>query len=229
MQAVADDMQLPATTFAWRLEDSWQLRWFSPANELALCGHGTLATAHVLLERGDAPVDEAIRFTTQAGLLHASRCGEWIELDFPAEPSTPVDTPAELIEALGQTPVRVERNRFDYVVELESEDAVRVALPDYSMLRKVPTRGVIITARSSTAAADFVSRFFAPSVGIDEDSVPGSAHCCLGPYWQRRLGKAAMVGVQVSRRGGVVRVRMDGDRVRLGGQAVTVLRGELAG
>jgi PhzF family phenazine biosynthesis protein len=228
MQAVADEMQLPATAFASPLADGWHLRWFSPTNELALCGHGTLATAHVLLERGDVPPDALIRFTTQAGLLSATRRDDRIELDLPAEPSVAADPPPELLGALGLTPLRTERNRLDYLVELESEEAVRAARPDLVRLRSVHTRGVILTARCSTAAGDFVSRFFAPSVGIDEDSVTGSAHCCLGPYWQRHLGKAAMVGVQLSRRGGAVRVQVDGDRVRLGGQAVTVLRAELA-
>jgi PhzF family phenazine biosynthesis protein len=227
MQAVADEMQLAATAFVWPLAVGWQLRWFSPTSELALCGHGTLASAHVLLERGDVPSDEVIRFTTAAGLLSASRREGRIELDFPAEPSSPAEAPADLLGALGQTPLRVERNRFDYLVELESEAAVRAACPDLTRLRNVQTRGVIITARSSTTDGDFVSRFFAPSVGIDEDPVTGSAHCCLGPYWQRYLGKASMVGIQVSRRGGVVHVQVAGDRVRLGGQAVTILHGHL--
>ena len=228
MQAVADEMQLPATAFVSPLTDGWQLRWFTPTSELALCGHGTLASAHVLFERGDAPADGEIRFSTQAGPLSASRRDGRIELDFPAEPSDVAVAPPDLLAALGQTPVRVERNRLDYLVELESEAAVRAARPDLTRLRNVQTRGIILTARSSTAAADFVSRFFAPSVGIDEDSVTGSAHCCLAPYWQRYLGKAEMVGLQLSRRGGVVHVQVDGDRVRLSGQAVTVLRGVLA-
>jgi PhzF family phenazine biosynthesis protein len=227
MQAVADEMHLAATAFVWPLADGWQLRWFSPTSELALCGHGTLASAHVLLERGDAPPDRVIHFTTAAGLLSANRRDDRIELDFPVEPSTPADAPPDLLGALGQAPVGIERNRFDYLVELESEEAVRAACPDLTRLLRVQTRGVIITARSSTAPGDFVSRFFAPSVGIDEDAVTGSAHCCLGPYWQRYLGKAQMIGIQLSRRGGVVHVQVDGDRVRLGGQAVTVLRGEL--
>ena len=227
MQAVAEEMHLAATAFVWPLADGWQLRWFSPTSELALCGHGTLASAHVLLERGDVAADAVIRFVTQAGLLSARRRDERIDLDFPGEPSTPADAPPDLLGALGQTPVRVERNRFDYLVELESEAAVRAATPELNRLRRVAMRGLILTARSSTAAGDFVSRFFAPSVGIDEDSVTGSAHCCLGPYWQRYLGKAEMVGIQVSRRGGVVHVQVDGDRVRLSGQAVT--RGVVSG
>ena len=229
MQAVADELQLPATAFVSPLTDGFHLRWFTATSELALCGHGTLASAHVLFERGDAPPDEVIRFTTPAGLLSARRIDNRIELDFPAEPSVAAAAPPDLLGALGLVPVRVERNRLDYLVELESEEAVRAACPDLSLLRNVQTRGVILTARASTAAGDFVSRFFAPSVGIDEDAVTGSAHCCLAPYWQRYLGKAEMVGIQVSRRGGVVHVQVAGDRVRLSGQAVTVLRGDLVG
>lgn len=226
MQAVADELQLPATAFVAPLADGFHLRWFTATSELALCGHGTLASAHVLLERGDALPDDVIRFTTPAGPLSARRIDGRIELDFPAEPSVAAVAPPDLLEALGMVSVRVERNRLDYLVELESEAAVRAARPDLTRLRKVQTRGVILTARASTTG-DFVSRFFAPSVGIDEDSVTGSAHCCLAPYWQRCLGRADMVGIQVSRRGGVVHVEVAGDRVRLSGQAVTVLRGDL--
>ena len=224
MQAMAGEMNLAATAFVWPQAEGFSLRWFSPTTELTLCGHGTLASAHVLLEGGRAPGNGEIRFHTRAGPLVASRQAERIELNFPAEPSTPAEAPPDLLRALDQVPVRVERNRLDYLLELHSEAEVRAARPDLNLLRGVDTRGLIITARSATAGGDFVSRFFAPSVGIDEDSVTGSAHCCLGPYWQRQLGKAELVGVQLSPRGGVVYVRVNGDRVRLGGQAVTVLR-----
>jgi PhzF family phenazine biosynthesis protein len=227
LQAVADELRLPATAFVWPLEDGWRLRWFTSNSELSLCGHGTLAAAHVLLEHHHTPEAGLIRFSSQAGVLTAIRRGDRIELDFPAEPSTPAEAPPDLLEAIAQTPVRIERNRLDYLVELESEEAVRAANPDIARLLRVETRGVILTARSSTTDRDFVSRFFAPRVGIEEDSVTGSAHCCLGPYWQRYLGKANLVGVQLSRRGGVVHVQVDGDHVRLSGQAVTVLRGDL--
>jgi len=227
MQAVAGEMNLAATAFAWRAAESFGIRWFSPTRELALCGHGTLASAHVLLEQGAVAADAVIRFESPAGQLTASRRGDLIEMDFPSEPSAPAEAPADLLRALGAIPAHVERSRMDYVVELASETAVRAARPDFSLLRGVPARAVIITARSTTADGDFVSRFFAPSVGIDEDPVTGSAHCCLGPYWERRLGRSDLVGVQVSSRGGVVRVRVDGPRVRLGGHAVTVLRGTL--
>jgi predicted PhzF superfamily epimerase YddE/YHI9 len=163
-----------------------------------------------------------------SGLLTADRKGNWIELDFPATPEEPAVPPDGLAEALGAPLRYVGRNRFDYLVELESEAAVRKLQPDFALLRKIPVRGVIVTSRADSAGYDFVSRFFAPGSGIDEDPVTGSAHCCLGPYWAGRLGKTEFVAYQASARGGVVRVRLNGDRVILGGQAITVLRGELA-
>jgi PhzF family phenazine biosynthesis protein len=227
MQAVAGELNLPATAYVWPVAAGFGLRWFSAAAELTLCGHGTLAAAHVLLERGKAPDGEAIRFDTRAGLLQAFQRNDRIELILPGERSTPADLPADLERAIGQAPLAVERNRLDYLVELASGEAVRAARPDLGLLRQVPTRGLILTARSDEPGVDFVSRFFAPSVGIDEDAVTGSAHCCLGPYWQPRLGKGSLVGRQLSVRGGLVHVEVDGARVRLGGRAVTVLRGTI--
>ncbi|HEX2120235.1 MAG TPA: PhzF family phenazine biosynthesis protein, partial [Thermoanaerobaculia bacterium] len=174
-----------------------------------------------------APTDTA-RFHTRSGLLTATRAGEWIELDFPAVREEIAEPPSELLESLGvSVPVYVGRNRFDYLVELESEDAVRALAPDHARLRTIPVRGVIVTSRGTSGDYDFVSRFFAPGSGIDEDPVTGSAHCCLTPYWSARLGKEEMVAFQASPRGGIVRVRLADDRVKLGGRAVTVLRGEL--
>jgi PhzF family phenazine biosynthesis protein len=228
MQALAGDLNLAATAFVWPATGTYGLRWFSPTHELRLCGHGTLASAHVLYERGAAAADAPLAFDALAGRLTARRCGQLIELDFPAQPSTAVDPPPALAAALGQTPVRVERAELDYLVELPSADAVRAIQPDFAALGTVDARGVIVTACADDHEVDFVSRFFAPSVGIDEDPVTGSAHCCLAPYWQRTLGKASMVGKQLSQRGGTVYVEVDGDRVRLAGAAVTVARGELA-
>jgi PhzF family phenazine biosynthesis protein len=201
------------------------LRWFTAQAELSICGHGTLAAARVLFDTGRV-APGAIRFLTAAGNLVAREVDELIEMDFPAEGSDGVEAPAALIRALGIEPRRVERNRLDYLVEVDSEETVRSLHPDYSRLREVDTRGVIVTARS-TGDADFVSRFFAPRFGLDEDHVTGSAHCCLGPYWQRQLGRSSLVGRQLSRRGGVVHVDVDRDRVRLRGKAVIVARGEL--
>ena len=228
MRNVAREMNLSETAFLVPFDCGYNLRWFTPAVEVDLCGHATLASAHVLWEDGHLAADAEARFHTRSGLLLAKRSGEWIEMDMPATVEQAAEPPADLAAALGLTPVYVGRNKFDYLVEVESADALRRAQPDHSTLRKLPVRGVIVTARSDTPEYDFISRCFAPGSGVDEDPVTGSAHCCLGPYWGKRLGKAEFMAYQASARGGVVRVRCAGDRVHLGGQAVTVLRGELS-
>ncbi|HTQ55881.1 MAG TPA: PhzF family phenazine biosynthesis protein [Bryobacteraceae bacterium] len=228
MRDVAREMNLSETAFLVPRDGGYNLRWFTPAVEVDLCGHATLASAHVLWEEGRLAADARARFHTRSGLLLAERRGEWIEMDFPAKAEQATAAPEGLAEALGLTPVYVGRNQFDYLVEVESAEALRGARPDHSQLRKLPVRGIIVTARSDTPEFDFVSRFFAPGAGVDEDPVTGSAHVCLAPYWSQRLGKTEMTAYQASPRGGVVRVRSAGDRVFLGGQAVTVLRGELA-
>jgi PhzF family phenazine biosynthesis protein len=226
MQAFAAEMNLPATAFVWPDGGEYGLRWFTASAELALCGHGTLATAHVLFERAGAGSIK-LTFQAAAGPLVARRAGELVELDFPGESSSAAEAPEALIRALGHRPARVERNARDYLVELHSEDAVRAFAPDLMALREVEARGLMVTARGS-GDADFVSRYFAPRFGLDEDYVTGSAHCCLGPYWYRQTGRSRLVGRQLSRRGGTVHVQVDGDRVRLSGRAVTVSRGELS-
>jgi PhzF family phenazine biosynthesis protein len=227
MQLVAQEMNASATAFLRKRHDGYDLRWFAPTTELKLCGHGTLASAHALWEGGHLMPSSPARFHTPDGLLTAVRRGDWIELDFPATPDQPVEPPAGLAHALGATPKYVGRSRLDHIVELDGDDTVRNLRPDHARLASMPGRGFIVTSRSTSPRADFVSRFFAPSVGIAEDPVTGSAHCTLGPFWSARLGKADLVGHQVSSRGGIVKVSAAGDRVRLGGQAVTVLRGEL--
>lgn len=227
MQAVAREMNVSESAFLYPLDDGFGLRWFTPTVEVDLCGHATLASAHVLWQDGHLPLDAQARFHTASGLLTAERRGGWIELDFPATPPLETDPPEELVRALGVTPRWIGRSEFDYLVELESEAAVRGLRPDIMGLGRLPVRGIVATSRSASAEFDFVSRFFAPASGIDEDPVTGSAHCALGPYWGERLGMSSMTAYQASARGGVVRVRLDGDRVKLGGQAVTVLRGEL--
>jgi len=227
MQDVAREMNLSETAFLHRREDGFNLRWFTPAVEVALCGHATLASAHVLWETGCLKPGEQARFHTRSGLLTAERRGDWIEMDFPADPEGPASAPPGLAEALGVAPRYVGKTRLCYLVEVDSEEAVRKVRPDFTVLGRTTGHGVMVTALAASQEYDFVSRFFAPAVGIDEDPVTGSAHCCLGPYWGARLGKDEMVGFQASARGGVVRVRLGGERVYLGGQAVTVLRGEL--
>ena len=227
MQSVALEMNLSETAFLERRSDgAFGLRWFTPAVEVDLCGHATLAAAHVLWEQGDAAPEDEIRFLTRSGLLTARRRGGWVELDFPSDPPRPVDPPGALMEALGVECLHLARGRFDYLAELESEEVVRALTPH--RLRAVETRGVIVTAASSTPGYDFVSRFFAPATGVDEDPVTGSAHCCLGPYWRMRTGGEHFTAYQASARGGVVRVEVGDERVRLLGQAVTVLRAELS-
>src|SRR4051812_15816177 len=228
MQAVAREMNLSETAFLVRRDDGYDLRWFTPAVEVDLCGHATLASAHVLWEDGHLAPNALARFWTRSGLLTATRQGAWIELDFPAKPPEPAEAPPGLTAALGAAPRYVGRNQFDYVVEVESEAVLRALTPDFTTLRTIPVRGISVTSRAETAGYDFVSRFFAPAAGIDEDPVTGSAHCCLGPLWAARLGRREMVAFQASARGGIVRVRVGEGRVYLGGQAVTVLRGELA-
>jgi len=228
MQDVAREMNLSETAFLFREDDAWNLRWFTPVVEVDLCGHATLASAHVLWQEGHLPAGAQARFDTKSGRLTADRRGEWIEMDFPAQIAQPATPPDTLLDALGVVGTYVGKNRTDYLVEVESEAIVRALQPDFGRLRAVPMRGVIVTSKASSDAFDFVSRFFAPGSGVDEDPVTGSAHCCLAPYWGKRLGKVEMVGYQASPRGGVVAVRNSGDRVILAGQAVTVLRGELA-
>jgi PhzF family phenazine biosynthesis protein len=227
MQSVAREMNLSETAFLVKRDDGFALRWFTPAVEVALCGHATLASAHVLWEEGHLPAQSQARFHTKSGLLTGDRAAEWIELDFPAKREEPATVPPGLAEALGVTPKYVGKNQFDYLVEVDAEDTVRRLAPDHAGLAALPVRGVIVTSRASSPGYDFVSRFFAPGAGVPEDPVTGSAHCALGPFWQARLGKSDFTAYQASPRGGTVRVRVAGDRVKLGGKAVTVLRGEL--
>ena len=229
MRDVAREMNLSETAFLVPENGGYHLRWFTPAVEVALCGHATLASAHVLWQDGHLAPGAQARFRTLSGTLTADRRGEWIEMDFPAKLGTAVEAPAAMLAALGVEgeALAVERNEFDYLVEIGSEERLRALRPDHSALRKVQARGVIVTAKASMAGYDFVSRFFAPGAGVDEDPVTGSAHCALGPYWMAKLGKPEFLAYQASARGGTVRVRVAGNRVLLGGQAVTVMRAEL--
>jgi PhzF family phenazine biosynthesis protein len=227
MQKVAMEMNLSETAFlVKRADGSYDLRWFTPSIEVDLCGHATLGTAHALWQDGHLAPGQQARFHTRSGLLTADQSDGWIEMDFPAKLASEAEAPPHLIEALGAQPKYVGRNQFDYLVEVEETDLLKMA-PDHARLRTLPVRGVIVTSRSSDPRYDFLSRFFAPGSGIDEDPVTGSAHTALTPYWAARLGKTTMLARQASPRGGIVRVTLKGDRVLLGGQAVTTLRGEL--
>ncbi len=227
MQHVAREMNLSETAFLVPNDDGFDLRWFTPAAEVDLCGHATLASAHLLWEIGRlAPEQEAI-FYTRSGRLSAHRQKGRIVMDFPAEPDQETAPPDGLVQALGVEPRYVGRNRMDYLVLVDAQVAVEALNPDMHRLAQVDTRGVIVTAPADDGPYDFVSRFFAPRLGVPEDPVTGSAHCCLGPFWQRRLGKDELVGYQASVRGGIVHVQPTGDRVLLGGHAVTTMKGEL--
>ena len=229
MQNVAREMNLSETAFFYpEGEGRYHLRWFTPTVEVEMCGHATLATAHVLFIDGHLGAETTARFRTLSGELTARHDGDWIELNFPATPPAASDPPNGLREALGAEPVYVGKSRSDLLVEIESEQAVRNLEPDIMAIGRLPARGVIVTARATSEGIDFVSRFFAPAIGIPEDPVTGSAHCALAPYWAEKLHKHQMVGYQASARGGVVKVTVDGDRVRLGGKAVTVIRGEMS-
>ena len=227
MQAVAAEMNLSETAFVAPLANGFGLRWFTPATEVDLCGHATLASAHVLWETGRLAEDDTANFHTRSGVLTAKRAGDWIELDFPATPAEPIEPPPGLSDLLGSVPRFVGRSRFDLLLELTDAEELRDLNPDFAGLSSLPVRGFIVTTKSDVPEYDFLSRFFAPAAGINEDPVTGSAHCALAPFWGERLGKSEMTAFQASARGGVVKVKLAGKRVLLRGQALTVLRGEL--
>ncbi|MGK7345479.1 MAG: PhzF family phenazine biosynthesis protein [Candidatus Nitrospinota bacterium M3_3B_026] len=229
-QYLAAEMNLSETAFVTRGKDGAEnifgLRWFTPATEVNLCGHATLASAHVLWEEGIVPSSEKIMFETKSGPLEAARTADGVSLDFPAINPEPAAPPMELVEGLGTNPLTVRKAGEDFMVELASPEAVEELAPDLPVLKRLDCRGVIVTARGGEGA-DFVSRFFAPSAGIDEDPVTGSAHCSLGVYWSRMLGRKKLSARQLSKRGGFLKVEVKENRVILSGKAVTVLRGEL--
>ena len=228
MQQLAAEMNLAETAFVEPRPGGYLLRWFTPVVEVVLCGHATLASAHVLYETGLAAAGEPITFQSASGPLAARQDDGSIVLDFPATPARPQSPPAGMLEALGVTaPVWTGRAPEDFIIVVATEDEVTGLRPDPGQLVSATIRGVIVTAPAARAGADFVSRFFAPAVGIPEDPVTGSAHCTLAPYWCERLGRTELTGFQASPRGGTVRVRVAGDRVMLSGQALTVLAGEL--
>ncbi len=227
MQAVASEMNLSETAFLCEGAGGYHLRWFTPGCEVELCGHATVASAHMLWDEGHLDAAAEAVFFTRSGRLTARRAGAWIEVDFPADPITPAEAPAGLSAALGAPATSYATTGLYALVEVESEGVLRALEPSYERVGGLHPVGVIVTARSADPAFDFVSRFFAPNVGINEDPVTGSAHCSLGPYWGERLGKSELTAFQASPRGGVVRIRLAGDRVVLAGQAVSVMRAEL--
>jgi PhzF family phenazine biosynthesis protein len=228
MQQVAAEMNLSETAFLVEREDGFDLRWFTPTVEVDLCGHATLASAHILWQTGRLRLDAEARFHTLSGLLTAKWRENVVELNFPVETVKPSAAPGRLLDALQVTPRFVGKGRHSYLIEVEAEEIVRQLKPDFDLMTQVDAGGVMVTSVADTPGYDFVSRFFAPRMGINEDPVTGSAHCCLGPFWAARLGKIEMVAYQASSRGGVVGVRIAGDRAHLRGEAITVMRGKLA-
>lgn len=227
MQNVAREMSLAETAFLVKEGNEWRLRWMTPSVEVDLCGHATLAAAHVLWADQHAGPAETLRFQTRSGLLTATRTDGLIWLDFPATPPKPATPPDNLAAMLGAEPLWVGQSPFDYLVELADEATVRRLDPDLTAMARLGGRGVIVTARGATDPVDFVSRFFAPAVGVLEDPVTGSAHCALAPYWAAKLGRNELAAQQLSARGGSIKTVLSGDRVKLGGHAVTVSRVEL--
>jgi predicted PhzF superfamily epimerase YddE/YHI9 len=226
---VAAEMNHSETAFvARRPEGGFQLRWFTPAVEVALCGHATLAAAAVLWHAGWAAPADTIHFSTLSGVLTATGRGPLIELDFPLKPVQEAPPPPGLLESLGVRPTFVGRSQFDYLVEVDSEETLRAVAPDFRQLATVDCRGVIVTAVSTRPEIHFVSRFFAPAAGVDEDPVTGSAHCTLADHWRRRLSREEFRARQISKRGGHLEVCIRGQRVLLGGAATIVLAGQLS-
>lgn len=229
MQNIAAEMNVAETAFIVAGSGGgFQLRWFTPVAEVDLCGHATLASAHILWETGRVPGSDSIVFSTKSGDLTVSLLPDgMMEMDFPSEPASVIAPPDGLMKALGMPhAVYIGANRMDVLVEVSHESEVLDLNPNLSLLGEIETRGVIVTARSG-GDVDFISRFFAPRFGVPEDPVTGSAHCCLAPHWSPRLGKNDLTGYQASRRGGVVRMTVRADRVILGGYAVTVMKAEM--
>ena len=228
MQSVAAEMNLPETAFLLKLDSGWSLRWLSPTVEVDICGHATIAASHILWQEGLLQPTETVIYHTRSGQLTAKQEGQTIVLDFPALPAKECASPKNLSEGLGVVPLLVGSNEMDYLALLEDEETVRNLSPKLDTLRSIDCRGIIVTAKSNSSEYDFVSRFFAPATGINEDPATGSSHCCLAPFWAARLGKSRLIGRQLSARGGVIGAELVGERVLLRGSAVTILRGELS-
>ncbi|MHB8109284.1 MAG: PhzF family phenazine biosynthesis protein [Syntrophorhabdaceae bacterium] len=228
IESIAAELNLPVTAFIIRQADGYMLRWFTPVAEVDMCGHGTLAAAHIIWQESLARPDSGINFYTRSGTLRAWKEDDWIGLDFPSMPAQPIPEPEGLRNVLGVPFIYVGKNGYDIIVEVDSEQTVRSLDPDKDALRQLPMRGLILTGRSDNPEYDFVSRFFAPSLGISEDAVTGSAHCCLAPYWAKRLSRMQLKGYQASRRGGVIKMNIRDDRIHLFGQAITVISGNSA-
>jgi PhzF family phenazine biosynthesis protein len=224
---IARELNLSETAFLQDHGDHYKLRWFTPEVEIDLCGHATLASAHVIWQEGLRPTSEQLRFRTRSGLLTATKNGEWIELDFPAYQVEPVADMTPIAAAIGAPVLSAWLSSSQKVLaELESSAQVKSLRPDFSAIAQAAPHGLIVTAQSEPPF-DFVSRFFAPAYGINEDPVTGSAHCVLVPYWSQKLGKKELYAFQASARGGELKLRLEGDRVKIGGQATTIMKANM--
>ncbi|MBC2838339.1 PhzF family phenazine biosynthesis protein [Robiginitalea sp. SC105] len=225
MQSVAAENNLSETAFAVPANDGYEIRWFTPVTEVALCGHATLATAHVLFCELP-PFGDLLRFfSRERGKLTVTRDGDWLVLDFPSDPPRPAKLPVGMTEAIGQEPLECMKGTTDYMLVYPDQHTIENLRPDFGLLGQIPARGVIVTAPGREV--DFVSRFFAPQSGVDEDPVTGSAHTVLVPYWSGRLKKNTLTARQLSRRGGELRCESQDDRVAICGQAQTYLKGHI--
>jgi len=231
MLQVAAEMNLSETAFIRKQPDGYGLKWFTPKKEVSLCGHATLATAHILWEEGLINPAEGIELQTLSGKLTANRNGKVIILDFPSRKVSPTGNNNSINQSIGDDPIFTNKfiteNGTIYLLEYGDEEIVRGLHPNFNELLKTDARSVIVTSRSNSNEYDFISRYFAPAVGINEDPVTGSSHCCLAPYWAEKLGKVVLTGYQASLRGGFVQCKHMGNRVQIGGKAVTISKGEL--
>ena len=227
MQQVAFEMNLSETAFIVKQDDGFQLRWFTPKIEVDICGHATLAGAHLLWETEILNSEETARFHTRSGVLTAIKQGEFIKMGFPAMYSRPEEFSPELLNAFKINPYYVGKFDEKLLIQVENEQIVRNLEPDFAKLKQLDERAVVVTAESDSEDYDFISRYFAPWVGVNEDPVTGSSHCCLATFWARQLEKKDLKGYQASPRGGFITMKLDGEKVILGGQAVTVFKGNL--
>eukprot|EP01121_Diplochlamys_sp_Union-15-3_P007133 TRINITY_DN1790_c0_g1_i3.p1 TRINITY_DN1790_c0_g1~~TRINITY_DN1790_c0_g1_i3.p1 ORF type:complete len:237 (+),score=36.34 TRINITY_DN1790_c0_g1_i3:184-894(+) len=231
MQDVAQEMNLAETAFLVRENDGYNLRWFTPTAEVDLCGHATLAASHVLWETGALDISKPAKFYTRSGLLTSVKTKDWIQMDFPREEAVPLtDTPVNILEGFNlkaEDVIYCGKNRFDLLIVVANEERVLSLKPNFLKLMDLP-RGVMVTSVADpNKGYHFVSRFFAPAVGVNEDPVTGSAHCCLCPYWSKIFNKTELIGYQASKRGGQVKVILNDKRVLLLGQALTTIRGKI--
>ena len=227
MQTITKEINIPTTAFICLINGEYHLRWFTPSTEIPICGHGTLASSYFLWEKGFVDKENSITFHTKSGVLKAHLIDGWIQLQFPAIIEENVVAPELLIKALGVKPVYVGKSRLDYLVEVESEEIVRNLKPNIELIAQLPVRGVIVTSHSNSNEFDFVSRFFSPAQGINEDYVNGSSHCCLGPYWKNKLHKTDFIAYQASERGGIIKVKVLDDNIFLSGKSITFFEGKL--